>query len=66
MRHATCDVRGDISTFRHAHVACRVSRVQNLTIGTPQHYSVPAKNRSMIAECSASFQPELSIDTQPL
>ena len=29
-------------------------------------YSVPAKKRSMIAECSASVQPELSIDTQPL
>ena len=61
MRHATCDVRDDISTFRHARVAC-----PKPSIGTPHHYSVPAKNRSMIAECSASVQPELSIDTQPL
>ena len=65
MRHATCDVRDAISTFRHAR---RMSRVAcpNSTIGSPYHYSVPAKKRSMIAECSASVQPELSIDTQPL
>ena len=63
MRHATCDVRDDISTCE-----CCVSRVAcpKPSIGTPQHYSVPAKKRSMIAECSASVQPELSIDTQPL
>jgi len=63
MRHATCDVRDDISTC-----ACRVLRVARPkpSISTPRHHSVPAKKRSMIAECSASVQPELSIDTQPL
>ena len=61
MRRATCATTFRLFDMRVSRVAC-----PKPSIGTPQHYSVPAKNRSMIAECSASVQPELSIDTHPL
>ena len=61
MRRATCATTFRLFDMRVLRVAC-----PKPSIGTPHHYSVPAKNRSMIAECSASVQPELSIDTQPL